>query len=375
MNHGYFLLIIYYSSTIIIFGLFNNIYYIHGQTCKTSYQKLKVADIKTSKVDYPTGDKKFSVLEAFPSPFDAVEEVDPFLICHEWGTSKKIMGMRAIDPGKPKEKQKKHVGWHPHRGFDIVSYVKEGRGSHADSMGNVAIVRSGGIQWMRTASGIEHAEGGGNPKNANKHGFQLWINLPSHLKMSKPAYGTIQPEKIPEMVSPDSVRTRYIAGWNSAAFLDRVGDFTIIDVEMPSNTKHKLHIPPHLLDTILVYSYRGSAGTVNLKKLKPHSIARLIVDSSKKNNKDDVHNKEEEEGIRNGANCTNYNMDQSAIIELKSYNSDFGVIVFAGKRINEKIAWRGPIVMNTWGEINLAYKELRNGNFLKERVNYNYRNV
>ena len=90
-------------------------------------------------------------------------------------------------------------------------------------MGNVAIVRSGGIQWMRTASGIEHAEGGGNPKNANKHGFQLWINLPSHLKMSKPAYGTIQPEKIPEMVSPDSVRTRYIAGWNSAAFLDRDG--------------------------------------------------------------------------------------------------------------------------------------------------------
>ena len=239
--------------------------------------------------------------------------------------------------------------------------VKEGRGSHADSLGNVAIVRSGGIQWMRTASGIEHAEGGGNPKNANKHGFQLWINLPSHLKMSKPAYGTIQPEKIPEMVSPDSVRTRYIAGWNSAAFLDRVGDFTIIDVEMPLNTKHKLHIPPHLLDTILVYSYRGSAGTVNLKKLKPHSIARLIVDSSNKNNKDDVHNKEEEEGIGNGANCTNYNMDQSAIIELKSYNSDFGVIVFAGKRINEKIAWRGPIVMNTWGEINLAYKELRNG--------------
>ena len=72
---------------------------------------------------------------------------------------------------------------------------------------------------------------------------------------------------------------------------------------------------------------------------------------------------EHEYSAANGANCTNYNMDQSAIIELKSYNSDFGVIVFAGKRINEKIAWRGPIVMNTWGEINLAYKELRNGNF------------
>jgi redox-sensitive bicupin YhaK (pirin superfamily) len=171
-----------------LFLFFLPLFEVAAQTCKTSIA-LKVKDVKKSKVDYPTGDKKFSVLEAFPSPFNAVEEVDPFLICHEWGKSQKKIGVPAIDPGKAKEKQEKHVGWHPHRGFDIVSYVKEGRGSHADSLGNVAVVRSGGIQWMRTASGIEHAEGGGNPKSANKHGFQLWINLPSHLKMSKPSYG------------------------------------------------------------------------------------------------------------------------------------------------------------------------------------------
>ena len=85
-------------------------------------------------------------------------------------------------------------------------------------MGNVAIVKPGGIQWMRTASGVEHAEGGGNPKNANKHGFQLWINLPSKLKMTTPGYGTVQPEDIPEQTSTSGVKTRYIAGWKAAAF-------------------------------------------------------------------------------------------------------------------------------------------------------------
>ena len=82
-----------------------------SQQCKSKKNvKSRVKDIKKSKIDYPTGDKKFSVLEAFPSPFNAVEEVDPFLICHEWGDSKKAMGTRAVDPGKPKSKQEKHVG-------------------------------------------------------------------------------------------------------------------------------------------------------------------------------------------------------------------------------------------------------------------------
>ena len=71
---------------------------------------------------------------------------------------------------------------HCHAGFDILTYMKEGRGSHADSLGNVAVVRPGGIQWMRTGSGIEHAEGGGNPEGINKHGFQIWVSADSFFK-------------------------------------------------------------------------------------------------------------------------------------------------------------------------------------------------
>lgn len=337
------------------------------QTCearsKGEMQKLKVVDIKKSQVDHPTGDPKFSVLEAFPSPFKRVEEVDPFLICHEWGKSTKQMGVAAIDPGKPKEKQKKHVGWHPHRGFDIVSYVKEGRGSHADSMGNVAIVKPGGIQWMRTASGVEHAEGGGNPKNANKHGFQLWINLPSKLKMATPGYGTVQPEDIPEKTSASGVKTRYIAGWKSAAFLDRSDAFTIIDVEMPTNTQHVVHLPENLLETILVYAYRGETGTVNKKHVSSAHIARLVIGDRLSGSDTKLPECNSDATLSD----SNY-----GVIELETKADEYGVIIFAGKRINESVAWRGPIVMNTWEEIDTAYKELRRGTFLKTRVNYDY---
>ena len=101
-------------------------------------------------------------------------------------------------------------------------------------MGNVAIVKPGGIQWMRTASGVEHAEGGGNPKNANKHGFQLWINLPSKLKMTT---------LVTEPFNPKTFKSKHLRLGSKLGILqdgkrlhlDRSDAFTIIDVEMPMN--------------------------------------------------------------------------------------------------------------------------------------------
>jgi hypothetical protein len=91
----------------------------------------------------------------------AVEHISPFLLSHEWGVRTKHIDSSlrvAPDHGPPSARDKtKTVGWHPHRGFDLITYVKEGRGSHADSLGNVAVVRPGGVQWMRSGSGIEHA--------------------------------------------------------------------------------------------------------------------------------------------------------------------------------------------------------------------------
>ena len=99
---------------------------------------------------------------------------------------------------------------------------------------------------MRAGSGIEHAEGGGNPPHINKHGFQLWINLPSTMKMDQPAYGTVQPEAVPELRSSGGGMSRFVAGKGSLALNDR-DDFMIVDCELPANTSHVLDVPQHLV--------------------------------------------------------------------------------------------------------------------------------
>ena len=317
---------------------------------------LAVDSKHASHVSYPTGDKSFSVLESFPGhgPL-AAENISPFLLSHEWGTAtKRIDGRVAPDPGPPSARSKaKLVGWHPHRGFDLVTYVKEGRGCHADSLGNVAVVRPGGVQWMRSGSGIEHAEGGGNPPEASKHGFQLWINLPASMKMDKPAYGTVQPEDVPELRDPAGGTSRFIAGNFSNALGDR-SDMMIVDCELPDGVAaHSLLIPPALTGVVLAYAYQGS-GTVAGTRLKP---GETVV-------------------LRGGAAASAAGAD--GLIVMSSYGTagqeGFGVMVFAGLPIEgEEIAWRGPIVMNSDAEIDAAYAELRRGGgFYREKARGNY---
>ena len=133
-----------------------------------------VQRVTKAQISYPTGDSSFAVMESWPTDQLPAAEISPFLLNHDWGSPTKTLGKPAVDPGAPPVAGEPHVGWHPHRGFDLLSYIKEGRGRHADSIGNRAVVRPGGLQWMRAGSGIEHAEGGGNPDGAAKHGFQIW---------------------------------------------------------------------------------------------------------------------------------------------------------------------------------------------------------
>eukprot|EP01043_Picozoa_sp_COSAG02_P021378 COSAG02_NODE_1084_length_14692_cov_214.338724_12_plen_431_part_00 len=133
---------------------------------------MRVAKLTNAEPSCPTGNcDDFTVMEAFTGHHSPNgRDVSPFLLMHDFGEPSKLLDtLVADDPGPPQERAEKIVGWHPHRGFDIITYMKEGRGSHADSLGNQAVVRPGGIQWLRCGSGIEHAEGGGNPEHANTH--------------------------------------------------------------------------------------------------------------------------------------------------------------------------------------------------------------
>ena len=133
-------------------------------------------------------------------------ESDPFLMCDEFGPtpSKRAYG-NDTDAGFD-------VAWHPHHGMDILSYMVEGYGRHADSMGNRETFASPGFQWMSVGSGIEHAEGGGTPAGQNTHGFQIWLKMPAAKMKDDPRYGTVQPDEIPTVVLGAGGIVRVIAG-------------------------------------------------------------------------------------------------------------------------------------------------------------------
>eukprot|EP00442_Polarella_glacialis_P055202 CAMPEP_0115050922 /NCGR_PEP_ID=MMETSP0227-20121206/2056_1 /TAXON_ID=89957 /ORGANISM="Polarella glacialis, Strain CCMP 1383" /LENGTH=325 /DNA_ID=CAMNT_0002434837 /DNA_START=117 /DNA_END=1095 /DNA_ORIENTATION=+ len=310
-----------------------------------SSKPLRASWVVGAGVAYPTGDFSFKVFQPFPKVL-AAEIVDPFLMCDEWGASQKEMGVPAQDPGAPVNAGERHVGWHPHRGFDILSYVKEGRGRHADSLGNLATVRPGGIQWMRTGSGVEHAEGGGNPEGANQHGFQIWINLPSGLKMSEPQYGSVQPEDIPEVRSAGGGLSRLLAGPGAAAFEDREG-VHIADCELPPRSSHTHRVPVDA-DTLLVYVYRGQ-GSVAGHNLRPQQAALFEATADQP-------------------------LD-SVLLELQAGEEGLGALIFAGRQLKEPIAWEGPVVMNTNEEVRAASQELRTGGFLRTRVPFDYQSA
>jgi redox-sensitive bicupin YhaK (pirin superfamily) len=122
-------------------------------TCKKAAKIfMAVQRVPPHRVTHPFGDER-SVHQAFPAAIPK-EQADPFLMCDCFG---------AIEStGKASHEDEFPVNWHPHRGFDIVSYLRSDTGRHADSLGNRETYETPGMQWMSTGSGVEHAEGGAN---------------------------------------------------------------------------------------------------------------------------------------------------------------------------------------------------------------------
>src|SRR5215510_4889804 len=102
--------------------------------------------------------------------------------------------------------------WHPHRGIETITYVLAGTVEHRDSLGNQGTLGAGDIQWMTAGSGILHQEMPEGDARGRMHGFQLWANLPSSLKMVAPRYQDIEAAEIPEIVDDDGTRVRVVCG-------------------------------------------------------------------------------------------------------------------------------------------------------------------
>src|SRR6202000_1824426 len=114
--------------------------------------------------------------------------------------------------------------WHPHRGIETITYVLAGCVDHGDSLGNRGSLGSGDVQWMTAGSGILHQEMPTGDARGRMHGFQLWANLPAHLKMTKPRYQDVPATAIPEALDDDGTRVRVICGefWGKSGPVDGV---------------------------------------------------------------------------------------------------------------------------------------------------------
>lgn len=238
------------------------------------------------------------------------------------------------------------VNWHPHRGMDLLSYMKKGLGRHGDSMGNRETFETPGIQWISAGSGIEHAEGGGTPAGEEMAGFQIWVNVPKAEKMKDPRYGTNPPSDIPAMAAAPGVTARVLAG----PLLGRVGPFEtsvkelqMIDYELEAGAT-VTHTLPAGYNTCIVYSYNGT-GDCSGSPMGLKAVAQVDAEGDARE------------------------------VVLTGGEGGMEAMVFAGKRLNEPIAWHGPIVMNTQAELQKCFEELRRGTFPPVRTPYDYKRI
>ena len=168
--------------------------------------------------------------------------VDPFLLLDEFKLES--FGGESFPP-------------HPHRGFEIVTYMIRGTGQHSDSEGNQGEVRAGGLQRITAGRGIWHGEGGGSGAAGPVHGLQLWINLARAQKQIPPGYQGVQPEEIPERPVGDA-RVRVLVGEGSPTRLHTTA--TYLDVRLPAGGRTEITLPAHFQGFVYVLEGSGAFG-------------------------------------------------------------------------------------------------------------------
>jgi redox-sensitive bicupin YhaK (pirin superfamily) len=256
-------------------------------------------------------------------------EYDPFLLFDHFAFNDPLEGPIRGFP------------YHPHRGIETVTYMLEGSTAHRDSLGNQGLIGPGDVQWMSSGRGILHEEMPRRGPSGNIYGFQLWVNLPSHLKMSEPRYQEVTAATIPTY-EKDGVKIRVVTGkvenitgpvtdtLAPARSAGVAASPLYMDVELAPGLEWKLPIP--VGHTLITYVFQGegvfSGQTVDTVKMVKFG---------------------------NGDHIT-----------VQTENSPVRFMLIAGAPFKEPIVPYGPFVMNTLEEIQQTLHELRNGTFIKE---------
>lgn len=272
--------------------------------------------------------------------FGQTSDTDPFLLFDDFR-------------GESPRDYKAGFPWHPHRGIETITYVLSGSVEHRDSLGNRGTLKGGDVQWMTAGSGIMHQEMPYGNGKGQMHGFQLWANLPRHLKMTKPRYQDIKGRDIPELLDDDGTVVKVITGNYRGKYgpVDGIAaDPQYLDIFVPEGRRKTFKVDTRR--NAFAYIFEG-AGT-----FRDASRPRGVLMEKEVNG--------QEVNIRDlSGNRTLITFGAGDEVTVQAGPQGVRFLLISGKPIKEPVAWHGPIVMNTEAEIRRAMTELRNGTFVR----------
>ena len=272
--------------------------------------------------------------------FGDTEQTDPFLLLDDFRNDRPADYLAGFP-------------WHPHRGIETVTYILEGTVEHRDSLGSHGTLGKGDVQWMTAGRGIMHQEMPQGDTKGRMHGFQLWANLPSSLKMTAPRYQDIGGGEVPDVTDDDGTRARIVCGefWGQKGPVDGVAaDPRFLDITVPPGKRKtfKVEVERHAF----AYIFDGSGQFAYASK--PFGVlSEREVEG-------------EEILFREPAGDRSLVLfDKGDEVTVQAGEQGVRFLLVSGKPIQEPVAWHGPIVMNTKAELAQAISELRSGTFIK----------
>jgi len=270
--------------------------------------------------------------------FGKTNDFDPFLLLDDF---------RNEHP----EDYRAGFPWHPHRGIETITYVLAGSVEHQDSLGNKGSLGNGDVQWMTAGSGILHQEMPEGDPSGRMHGFQLWSNLPAALKMTRPRYQDISAGAIPEAIEDDGVSVRVICGsfWGKKGPVEGIASNpSLLDVRVPPHRRRRLR-----MDTSLnTFAYVFEGGVSFKDASEPRAVRTEIAGEGT-----------DQVDLAGNRSLVLFDSGDEIAVETREEGARF--LLVAGKSLNEPVAWRGPIVMNTQEELQQAFQELQAGTFIR----------
>ena len=271
--------------------------------------------------------------------FGDTHETDPFLLFDDFRNERPADYIKGFP-------------WHPHRGIETITYVLAGNVMHGDSLGNRGTLGSGDVQWMTAGRGILHQEMPQGDTSGRMHGFQLWANLPSSLKMTTPRYQDVGARDIPEVVDDDGTRVRVVCGtfWGKRGPVEGVAaDPNYVDISVPPGRKRRFEVDTRR--NAFAYVFEGS-GTFH-DASEPRGV---LTDTPGP----------VENIVREPAGDRSLVLfDSGDEIVVQAGERGIRFLLVSGKPIQEPVAWYGPIVMNTRDELVQAMEDLQRGTFIR----------